>query len=230
MNRDLTNTIRYVMDEWIPPVIRDNKYFMYPFFYFAFKGKNLKVMMEFKSLVHSMTDEEYEAVYRNLEAIAKHRPTDLNKQCINYILEHIDPAAEGVIDIGCGLGFFLKKLVDHGVKDVWGCDLYDKMNIPGIRYKKGNIEALPFPDNSFDIVVCSHILEHVKDFDKAVSEIKRIARKKVIVTIPRQRYFYYTLDLHIRFFYVAAELAAAMKMEKYTVESLNGDFVFIGEK
>jgi ubiquinone/menaquinone biosynthesis C-methylase UbiE len=218
------------MDEWIPPVIRDNKYFMYPFFYFAFKGKNLKVMMEFKSLVHSMTDKEYEEVYRNLEAIAKHRPTDLNKQCVAYILEHIDPAADGVIDIGCGLGFFLKKLVGHGVKDVWGCDLYDEMNIPGIRYKKGNIEALPFPDNSFDVVVCSHILEHVKDFDKAVSEIKRIARKKVIITIPRQRYYYYTLDLHIRFFYVAAELAAAMKMEKYTIESLNGDFVFIGEK
>ncbi len=229
MNRDVTNVIRYFMDEWLPAVIRDNKYFMYPLFYYAFNGKNIKTMMEFKSLVHFMSDEEYERVYRELDPIGKYRPTDLNKKCVKYILDEVTPQMESVIDIGCGRGYFLEQLVKKGANNIWGCDLFDAVPVAGTQYKQGNIENLPFPDKSFDVVVCSHILEHVKDFDRAVSEIKRIAKKKVIVTVPKQRYFYYSLDLHIRFFYHPAELAAAMKMTKYKVETLRGDFVFVGE-
>lgn len=230
MNRDLTNTIRYVMDEWIPPVIRDNKYFMYPFFYLAFNGKKIKQMMEFKSLVHKMSDKDYEELYRTYEPMGKNRPTDLNKKCVHYILDQVTPDMESVIDIGCGRGYFLERLVAHKAKNIWGCDLFDDVNIPGTQYRKGNIESLPFADNSFDVVICSHILEHVKNIEKAVAEIKRIARKKVIVTVPKQRYFYYTLDLHVRFSYVAEELASIMNMENYSVKNLHGDFVFIGEK
>jgi hypothetical protein len=53
MNRRLTNTIRFVMDELLPPIIRDNKYFMYPFFYIWYKGNNVKVHMEFKNFAMS---------------------------------------------------------------------------------------------------------------------------------------------------------------------------------
>lgn len=228
MNRDITNVIRYFMDEWLPPVIRDNKYFMYPLFHYAFNGKNIKTMMDFKSLVHTMSDEEYEKVYRELDPIGKYRPTDLNKKCVQFILDQVTPDMESVIDIGCGRGYFLEQLVKNGAKNIWGCDLFDQVPVAGTTYKKGNIEQLPFEDKSFDVVICSHILEHVKNFDKAVDEIKRIARKKVIITVPKQRYYYYTLDLHIRFFYAPEELAGAMKMENYTVHTLNGDFVFVG--
>jgi ubiquinone/menaquinone biosynthesis C-methylase UbiE len=228
MNRDVTNVIRYVMDELLPPAIRDNKYFMYPFFYYAFNGKDIKTVMEFKSLVNFISDEEYERIYRELDPIGKYRPTDLNKKCVEKILSEVTEDMESVIDIGCGRGYFLEQLVKKGAKNIWGCDLFDAVPVQGTNYQKGNIEHLPFDDKSFDVVICSHILEHVKDFDKAVNEIKRIAKKKVIVTVPKQRYFYYTLDLHVRFFYHPAELAAAMKMEKYEIFTLNGDFVFVG--
>ena len=49
MNRKLTNSIRFVMDELIPPFIRDSKIFMYPFFYLAYRGRNIREMMDFKS-------------------------------------------------------------------------------------------------------------------------------------------------------------------------------------
>lgn len=186
--------------------------------------------MEFKSLVHKMSDKDYEELYRTYEPMGKNRPTDLNKKCVHYILDQVTPDMESVIDIGCGRGYFLERLVAHKAKNIWGCDLFDDVNIPGTQYRKGNIESLPFADNSFDVVICSHILEHVKNIEKAVAEIKRIARKKVIVTVPKQRYFYYTLDLHVRFFYVAEELASIMNMENYSVKNLHGDFVFIGEK
>ena len=51
MNRGLTNAIRFVMDELIPPFIRDSKVFMYPFYLFAYRGKNIKEVMQFKTKV-----------------------------------------------------------------------------------------------------------------------------------------------------------------------------------
>ena len=44
-------------------------------------------------------------------------------------------------------------------------------------YPKGtidlNIESMPFSSNTFDVIICNHVLEHVKDDKKALSEIKR---------------------------------------------------------
>ncbi len=41
MNRKITNTIRFVLDELIPPIIRDSYWFMYPIFYIVYKGRIL---------------------------------------------------------------------------------------------------------------------------------------------------------------------------------------------
>jgi len=234
MNRDVTNIIRYFMDEWIPPAIRDNKYFMYPIFHWFFNGKNIKTIMGFKSLLPFMSDDDYEKIYKELSSKASERPTDLNKKCIEYILREVAGGAENVLDVGCGRGFLLTKLLGAGAKNVWGCDLFDALPmdvmLDGIRYKQSNIECLPFADNSFDVVICSHVLEHVRDLDKVVHEIKRVAKKKVIIVVPKQRYYYYTLDLHIRFFHTEANLLSAIKMDGGMVKNIGGDFLFMGEK
>lgn len=39
-----------------------------------------------------------------------------------------------------------------------------------------NIEAIPYDDNSFDIVIANHILEHVSNIDAALSEINRVLK------------------------------------------------------
>lgn len=68
-------------------------------------------------------------------------------------------------------------------------------------YYQGNIENLPFEDNSFDVVMATHTLEHVIDFEKAVKELKRITKQTLCVVVPCQRAYYYTLDEHVRFFF-----------------------------
>ena len=107
MNRKLTNTIRFFMDELIPPVIRDTKWFMYPFYYFAYRGRNLKTVMDFKSKVYTFTEKEYDEFYNNLNTISRNRVTDLNDACINFILDNIDQSSTNIIDIGCGKGHLL---------------------------------------------------------------------------------------------------------------------------
>jgi len=41
---------------------------------------------------------------------------------------------------------------------------------------KMDIHKMPFPDNSFEFVICNHVLEHVADDLLALSEIKRVLR------------------------------------------------------
>ena len=48
----------------------------------------------------------------------------------------------------------------------------------------GEAENLPFEDKSFDVVCCDELLEHVPDPQRVLSEAVRVARKKVIVTVP----------------------------------------------
>ena len=42
---------------------------------------------------------------------------------------------------------------------------------------KANILALPFEDHSFDVVFCNHVLEHIIDDQKAMSELYRVMKK-----------------------------------------------------
>ncbi len=42
---------------------------------------------------------------------------------------------------------------------------------------KMDIRNMPFDDNSFDVLLCNHVLEHIDDEQKAVSEIRRVLKK-----------------------------------------------------
>ncbi len=49
--------------------------------------------------------------------------------------------------------------------------------------KKEDITHLSFEDNTFDIIICSHVLEHVEDDKKAFNEIHRVLKHKGIAII-----------------------------------------------
>jgi hypothetical protein len=66
LNRSITNAIRYVMDECIPPLIRDSAWFMAPFYFLAYRGRNVRQAMDFKRLVYEFTEDEYRSFYEGL--------------------------------------------------------------------------------------------------------------------------------------------------------------------
>jgi len=231
MNRDLTNVIRYFMDEWIPPAVRDSRWFMYPFFWIAYRGRNIREVMEFKSRVYSFTAEDYRRFYNSLNTISRNRATDLNKPSREFILNNIDPAAQTLIDVGCGNGFLLQQLHERYPKlQLTGLDIKDNDENGTIySYVKANIEKMPFPDKSFDVVTCSHTVEHLIRLEQCMSELVRIARRQLFIVTPCQRYYYYTLDEHVNVFPFKEKLTSVIPLKKYSCEKLNGDWVYCGK-
>lgn len=228
MNRTLTNAIRYVMDELIPAVIRDNKYFMYPFYYYAYRGKNLTQVMNFKSLVYNFSEAEYKKFYDNLDTLSRNRKTDLSRSSLKFVLDRLDMAARSILDVGCGNGYFLSQLKGKRL-ELHGCDIVDKSADRNFTFTAGNIEKLPYADGEFDIVTCFHTIEHLTNLQQAISELKRVTKNQLIIVTPCQRYFYYTLDEHINFFPYKEKLTSLMNIKNHTCTKIWGDWVYIAD-
>lgn len=102
------------------------------------------------------------------------------------IAAYIDQG-ESVLDVGCGVGVLLEVLRPH-CKEVAGLDIspvaIDLLRSKGIDGKVGELPEICFPDKSFDVVVATEIVEHLDDPIRLLSEAVRVARKKVILTVP----------------------------------------------
>ena len=105
---------------------------------------------------------------------------------------------EKVLDVGCGLGRMSIGVAKHlNTGKVIGIDIWDKMEIPrnsperayanaqieGVRdkveFKTGNVLSIPFPDNSFDVVTSSSVINNLHGDSeklKALEEIFRVLR------------------------------------------------------
>lgn len=108
----------------------------------------------------------------------------------HYIGAKEDNSKIKILDVGCGVGIFSKILSDKGFK-VFGIDYSeDIINIakkrPGnenIKFQVGNVYNLQFPDNFFDIVICSGVFQCISNSQKAILEIKRVLKPEGTVII-----------------------------------------------
>ena len=228
MKRSLTNAMRYCMDELLPLAVRDNYYFMYPFYRYWFNGsEDLNSIIRFKEIVHSMSDEELSDFYEKLKCRANIRPTDCSEASLKWVLQRIDVGKnKTLLDVGCGRGLCMDKFLKLGL-DVTGCDVYTSpAGRSTAKYVQGNVENLPFNDRSFDIVTCFHTLEHVRRLSAALQELKRVARSQLFLIVPQQRFFRFTLDLHIHFFYSPAYFRSLVDCEPSECSQIGGDIVY----
>jgi SAM-dependent methyltransferase len=79
-----------------------------------------------------------------------------------------------LLDLGCGLGGFMKEFLDYGAFPV-GLDL-EISNTITLMMTRGDALKTPFDNNQFDLVFCSSLIEHVSDPKALVEEGLRITR------------------------------------------------------
>ena len=96
-----------------------------------------------------------------------------------------------VLDVGGGHGQLALPLCRDGWKvTVLGSDescrhrIQAAVDAGACRFVAGNVIALPFPDNSFDLVLCFRLLTHCERWPELVRELCRVARQGVIVDYP----------------------------------------------
>ena len=98
------------------------------------------------------------------------------------------------LDLCCGTGAVLTALAEHYPRGVFvGYDFSRgmlraarlKCSIGRIAFVQGNAACLPFTDDTFHVVSCSHALYELKGADraKALSEMKRVVRRDGVVLI-----------------------------------------------
>lgn len=97
-----------------------------------------------------------------------------------------------VIEVGCGTGLGTSIMTDAGAQ-VTATDLEAtcleyarKRYNRAVAYRQCSGTSLPFPDKSFDYAVSVDVIEHIADFDLAIAEMRRVARKGVFISTPNR--------------------------------------------
>jgi len=91
-----------------------------------------------------------------------------------------------ILDVGCGKGRYLKKLInDESQNEYYAVDISEKVmeGISGINKAFGTLTCIPYPDNFFDVVYTCEALEHAVDIRSAVREMARVTKPdgKIVV-------------------------------------------------
>lgn len=105
-------------------------------------------------------------------------------------------SAGSILDVGCGEGFTLARLKEKGIGKSYEGIEYNKKAIalgkkenPSIKIKEGSIYELPYKANSFDLVLCTEVLEHMDDPKKALKELVRVSKKYLLLSVPNEPFF-----------------------------------------
>jgi len=134
-----------------------------------------------------------------------------------------------LIDMGCGDGYFIQLINKHEIKTrvMWGVDLNPgivqlKTQIRNGNFSVQNILKTDFKNNTFDVVTCLDVLEHMRDVKVVLTEIKRILKDNghLIVSSPVESTLYKSLRFLIKGSYSHATGPGAGK-HYYNARQLN---------
>jgi 2-polyprenyl-3-methyl-5-hydroxy-6-metoxy-1,4-benzoquinol methylase len=104
-------------------------------------------------------------------------------------------APESVLDVGCGEGVLTLRLADRlGEGRIVGIDLDDpglraewrKRTRPNLEFRAEEATRLSFGDGEFDMAAAIEVLEHVPEPHATLAEMARVARRWLLVSVPRE--------------------------------------------
>jgi ubiquinone/menaquinone biosynthesis C-methylase UbiE len=113
------------------------------------------------------------------------------------LLEEVTPLSPAtILDAGCGEGHVTAWLGEAlpgseitGVEGRADALVAFRERNPAARAIQGDLTALPFAANAFDLVVSTEVLEHLPEPRKALAELARVSAGHVFLTVPHEPFF-----------------------------------------
>ncbi len=167
----LKTLTKFLLNKIPRPLLIRLSIFFRPLIYLFFKGSKFTDPIDGKSyrkfLPYGYGKQRENALSPGTLSLERHRQMWLYLQnetvffIKNYKVLHIAPEQE-----------FLRKFKKMKNLDYISADLFSP-----IVDVKADILDLPFEDESFDVIFCNHVLEHIEDDRKAMSELFRVMKK-----------------------------------------------------
>ncbi len=165
-----------------------------------------------------------DASHARLDEQSRHTKAD---KIIVILKEHCNLKKSNILDIGTGSGHIISDIAKH-CKKATSVDMFDERLIKkGYSFRKVMGEKLPFPNNTFDVVISNHVLEHVPNQDIHLSEIYRALKKRGILYLATpNRWWWKDPHYQMPFItwlprFVASPLFRVIKNKEWDIYSLS---------
>ena len=115
-----------------------------------------------------------------------------DQKLCDYLVKRFDIHCHNLLlDVGCGSGKHVRGFERSGI------------DARGIDKKECDLEKdpLPFPNNTFDVVFCKSVLEHIKNYGHVITEMERVLKPDglMIIMIPQRNHLFFTYPEHISY-------------------------------
>ena len=144
---------------------------------------------------------------------------------LQLIRRHVPLEERRILDIGSGIGVWMRRFLDFS-SDVFGVEIDEDKARAGIgsalKVAVAPSEAVPFRDNSFDVVFLHEVIEHVQDDRQTIMEAVRCLRPggHVVIFAPNRMY---PFDTH-GFFWGERFIFRQLPLVNYTPDFVRDRF------
>ena len=152
---------------------------------------NLKIKKkEFRNLSNKERAEKYadikshDEIYLASDYSVRKKIHDKRFNILHQLMG--DVSNKKILDAGAGEGYFLSSIQSNQKFGIELSEIRVKTALklfPKLTIGVSDVRKMPFDDNSFDIIVCSEVLEHVDGFLNAIEEFKRCIKPDGIIIL-----------------------------------------------
>lgn len=209
--RDIICYLRLIVDS-LPISIRNSRFlfnlskilFKIPEELYNFREKYKNGLIKDLSIYYLKDNEN------SLKRVSK--TTDINSYHLSLIENLLQNSKSvNVLDLGCGTGFLINRIdkifsssklvgIDFNAPSKESIKSNSRNN--QIQFICGDIKSslLNFSDNHFEIVLCTHVLEHLSNPKEILFQLRRVVKEKLIIICPLEKEYKWGMNYHVKFF------------------------------